>query len=98
MRELTIDEMEQVSGGFLGVGVAAGCGTGAVTQDNGVLGGIMGCAGGTASSLALAMVPFTGPLGAVALVGVAIGIGYATYKAQDYFEGRKPVPVIPYGS
>lgn len=89
MRELTIDEMEHVSGGFLGQ-AAASCTVGALSQDNGVLGGIMGCAGGTASGLAFTMMAFTGPVGAVAMFGVGVGIAYATYQAQEYFDGRKP--------
>ena len=89
MRELTVQEMDQVSGGFL-LQAGASCTVGAVTQDNGWLGGIMGCAGGTASGLAFTMAAMTGPVGAVALFGVGVGVAYATYKAQDYFEDRKP--------
>ena len=79
-------EMEQVSGGFFVPGVVAGCTAGAATQDNGVLGGIMGCAGGAMASLALAMVPFAGPTGVLALVGLSVGAAYTTYRAQEYFK------------
>ncbi len=85
MRELTAVEMEHVNGGFFIGGAIAGCGTGAVAQDNGALGGVMGCAGGTAASLAISLVPLAGPLGAIALIVLAVGIGYATYRGQEYF-------------
>ncbi len=85
MRELTMQEMEQVGGGFL-TQAAASCTVGAVTQDNGVLGGILGCAGGTASGLAFTMMAFTGPVGAVAMFGVGVGIAYATCQAQEHIE------------
>lgn len=88
MRELTISEMEQVNGGFV-LGVAAGCGSGAVTGSS-PLGAIMGCAGGTASSLAIVMATMSGPVGAVVLVGVGIGVAYATHRAQEYIEDIEP--------
>ena len=97
MRELTMQEMEQVSGGFFVPGAVAGCIAGAVTHDNGATGSVMGCAGGTAASLALAMTAFAGPIGVVALVGVSVGIAYTTYQAQEYLNNKTPSPV-PSGS
>ncbi len=88
MRELTMQEMEQVSGGFL-LQAAGACAAGAVTQNNGALGGIMGCAGGTASGLAFTLAVMSGPVGAVALIGVGVGIAYATYQAQEHIEELK---------
>lgn len=89
MRELTMQEMEQVSGGFL-LQAAGSCAAGAVTQSNGALGAVMGCAGGTASGLAFTLAVMSGPVGAAALFTVGVGLAYATYQAQDYFEDRKP--------
>lgn len=93
MRELTMQEMEQVSGGFLVAAAAAACATGVVTSSYPTL-GVMNCAGNVAATIAIAAIPFTGPIGAVALVGVAIGVGYATHRANEHFEdhidGRRP--------
>jgi len=88
MRELTAVEMEHVNGGFFIGGAIAGCGTGAVAQDNGALGGVMGCAGGTAASLAISLIPLAGRPGAIALIGLADGIGDATSRGQASCSNR----------
>ena len=87
MRELTMQEMEQVGGGFVAAAAAAACATGVVTSSYPTL-AVMNCAGNVAATIAIAAIPFAGPVGAVALVGAAVGIGFATHWGNEYFEDR----------
>jgi len=87
MRELTMDEMEQASGGFYVSGIAAACAVGVLTSNSPTL-AVMNCAGNTAAAIAITTAPLAGPLGGVALIGVGIGIGYMTHWANEYFDDR----------
>ena len=84
MRELTEREMDQVNGGFLFQALGS-CIAGAVSQNRGVLGGIMGCAGATASGLTFTLAAMSGPIGGAVMFMAGVGLSYATYRGISSF-------------
>ena len=89
MRELTISEMEQVSGGAFAHAATAGCIAGAVSS-NDPLGGIMNCAGGAATGLAFSLAIMSGPIGFVAWTAVGVGVAYVNHQANEYLDDQRP--------
>ena len=87
MRELTIDEMEQVSGGVNAFAYSAATGCAA-----GVMGGgspaqaVFNCTAAAGAAVSFTIALAAGPIGMLGWTAVGLGIGYAAHEANEWYE------------
>lgn len=91
MRELTIDEMEQVGGGVnaLAYNMVTGCVIGAISGDSTVQ-ALFNCSAGMAITVSFSIALASGPIGMVGWTAVGLGIGYAAHRANEWYDGMMP--------
>ncbi|MCY3566152.1 MAG: hypothetical protein OXH27_08215 [Gammaproteobacteria bacterium] len=87
MRELTIDEMEQVSGGVNAFvyNTATGCALGAMGGGSPAQ-ALFNCVAGASVAVSFSIAAASGPLGMVGWTAVGLGIGYGAHRANEFVD------------
>lgn len=87
MRELTIDEMEQVGGGVNAFvyNAATGCAVGAMSGGSPAQ-AVFNCAAAASVAVSFSIAVTAGPIGMLGWSAVGLGIGYAAREANEWYE------------